>query len=86
MSEAILVALITGGMSLLGVVVTCLATARKTEKAQAVAQAVTDTKIEALTREVREHNGFAKRMPALEQALRDLDRRLTQLEKQNKFN
>jgi Flp pilus assembly protein TadB len=81
MSEAILVALITGGMSLLGVVVTCLATARKTEKAQAVAQAVTDTKIEALTREVREHNGFAKRMPALEQALRDLDRRLTQLER-----
>ena len=40
MSEAVVVALITGGMSLVGVVVTCLATARKTEKAAAVSQAV----------------------------------------------
>ena len=44
MSDAILVALITGGLSLIGVVVTCLATARKSEKNMAVAQAVTDTK------------------------------------------
>ena len=66
MSEAILVALITGGMSLIGVVVTCLATARKSEKAQAVAQAVIDTKIDELTRAVREHNNFAKRMPVVE--------------------
>ena len=52
MTEAILVALITGGMSFAGVVVTCLATARKSEKAAAVAQAVTDTKLEELTREI----------------------------------
>ena len=63
MSEAIVVALITGSLSLAGVVVTCLATAKKTEKATAVAQAVTDTKIDELAREVREHNNFAKRMP-----------------------
>ena len=61
MSEAIVVALITGGLSLAGVVATCLATAKKSEKITAIAQAVTDTKIDELTREVREHNGFARR-------------------------
>ena len=82
MSEAIVVALITGGLSLLGVVTTCLVTARKSEKNQAVAQAVTDTKIVELTREVRELGGVSRRLPALEQALRDLERRLTRLEQQ----
>ena len=48
MSEAIIVALITGGLSLAGVVVTCLATAKKSERAAAVAQAITDTKIDEL--------------------------------------
>ena len=46
MSEAIVVALITGGMSLVGVIVTCLVTARKSENAIKIAQAVTDTKIQ----------------------------------------
>ena len=59
MSEAIAVALITGGLSLIGVVATCMLTARKSETAMKVAQAVTDTKIQELTREVRLHNGFA---------------------------
>ena len=47
------------GISLAGVVVTCLATARKSESAMKISQAVTDTKIQELTREVRLHNGFA---------------------------
>lgn len=81
MSEAILVALITGGMSLAGVVATCLATARKSERAAAVAQAVTDTKIQELTREVREHNGFARRMPVVEQQIKTINHRLADLEK-----
>lgn len=72
MSEAIAVALITGGLSLAGVVITCLATAKKTEKAAAVAQAVTDTKIEELTREVRAHNNFAQRMPVVENEIRNI--------------
>ena len=55
MSEAIAVALITGGLSLAGVVVTCLVTAKKSERNSAIAQAITDTKIEELTREVRLH-------------------------------
>ena len=80
MSEAVLVALITGGMSLIGVVATCLATARKTEKNQAVAQAITDTKIEELTREVRSHNGFAQRLPVVENELKALRHRLNTLE------
>ena len=80
MSEAIAVALITGGLSLAGVVITCLATAKKTDKATAVAQAVTDTKLEELTREVREHNHFATRMPTLETKVGDLERRVDHLE------
>ena len=84
MSEAILVAVITGGLSLAGVVITCLATAKKTEKAAAVAQAVTDTKLEALTQEVREHNNFARRMPGLEQEVKDLKRRVGDLEQYHK--
>jgi len=81
MSEAIIVALITGGMSLAGVVATCLATARKSERAAAVAQAVTDTKLEELTREVREHNGFARRMPVVEHEIKVINHRLTDLER-----
>lgn len=80
MTEAIIVALITGGMSLAGVVVTCLATAKKTEKAAAIAQAVTDTKLEELTREVREHNGFARRMPVVEHEIKVINHRLDDLE------
>ena len=80
MSEAIIVALITGGLSLAGVVVTCLATAKKSEKAQAVAQAVTDTKIEELTREVRMHNGFAQRMPVVEEQIKVVNHRIEDLE------
>lgn len=80
MSEAIVVALITGGLSLAGVIATCLATAKKNEKNAAVAQAVTDTKIEELTREVRLHNGFAQKIPVLQEQIKGIDRRLTSLE------
>ena len=81
MSEAILVALITGGLSLAGVVITCLVTARKTEKTAAVNQAVMQTKLEELTREVRTHNHFAQRMPVVEEQIKALQNRLTALER-----
>lgn len=84
MSEAIIVALITGGLSLAGVVVTCIVTARKNESSLKTAQAVTDTKIEALTREVREHNGFAQRIPVVERDVKDALRRVGELEKYHK--
>jgi TolA-binding protein len=86
MSEAIVTALITGGLSLLGVVVTCLATAKKTEKATAVAQAVTETKIEELTREVRAHNNFAQRMPVVEEQIKVINHRIEDLEQYHKPN
>jgi Flp pilus assembly protein TadB len=86
MSEAILVALITGGLSLAGVVATCLVTARKNETAMKISQAVTDTKIEELTREVREHNGFAKRMPVVEAKLETVEHQIKELKGYHKPN
>lgn len=69
MSEAVLVALITGGLTLLGVIV-----------ANSKTQAVTDTKLEELTREVREHNNFAKRMPVVEEQIKVINHRIEDLE------
>ena len=84
MGEAILVAVITGGLSLVGVIITSMATTRKTEQAQAVAQAVTETKIDNLTQEVRQHNGFAQKIPLLQAECDNLKRRVTDLEKYHK--
>jgi Flp pilus assembly protein TadB len=83
MSEAIIVALITGGLSLIGVVITCMATAKKNETAMKVSQAVTDTKIDELTREVRQHNNFAQRMPVVEEQIKTINHRLNDLEHPN---
>lgn len=84
MGESILVAVITGGLSLVGVVITSMATAKKTEQAQAVAQAVTESKLEELTREVRQHNGFAEKIPLLQARYDELKRRVDELEKYHK--
>ena len=84
MGEAILVAVITGGLSLAGVVITTLATARKQEQAQAIAQAVMDTKLDTLTQEVRQHNGFAQKIPVLEIQLKELKGKVGELEKYHK--
>ena len=83
MSEAIIVALITGGLSLAGVVITCMATAKKSETAMRISQAVTDTKIDELTREVRTHNNCARRMPVVEEQIKVINHRLADLEKEN---
>lgn len=80
MSEAIVVALITGGLSLVGVVITCAVTARKNETAMRISQAVTDTKIDELTREVRSHNNFAQRMPVVEEQIKVINHRIEDLE------
>ena len=83
MSEAIIVALITGGLSLAGVVITCTATAKKNETTMKVAQAVTDTKITELTREVRLHNGFAEKIPVIQEQIKVINHRLDDLEHPN---
>ena len=79
-----MVALITGGISLIGTVLTILATSRKTETAMQVNQAVTDTKIEELTREVRKHNGFAERLPVVEEQIKVINHRIEDLEEATK--
>lgn len=84
MSEAIAVALITGGLSLVGVVATCLLTARKSENAMKINQAVTDTKLDELTREVRAHNDFARRVPLVEHELKVINHRIEDLEQYHK--
>ena len=80
MSDAVTVALISGGISLIGIFVSNMMTAKKNETTMKVNQAVTDTKLEELTREVREHNNFALRMPVLEQQITSLERRVGILE------
>ena len=70
--ENIIVALITGAITLFGVLI-----------ANSKSQAVTDTKLKELTREVREHNNFAKRVPVLEEQIRVANHRIADLEKIN---
>lgn len=84
MSEAVIVALITGGLSLAGVIVTNLLTARKNENVLKISQAITDTKIDALTREVREHNNFARRMPVVEEQIRAITGDIRELKSYHK--
>ena len=81
MNESIIVALITGGLSLVGVIISNMMNSKKTESQLDKHQAVTDTKIEELTREVREHNNFAKRMPVVEEQIKVINHRLDDLEK-----
>ena len=82
MTETIIVALITGGLSLLGVVITSRQTTKDVEAKLERQQAVTDTKLEELTREVREHNNFARRVPILEEQMKVANHRIADLEKE----
>ena len=67
--EAIIASLITGGITLLGVLI-----------ANGKSQAVTETKLDELTREVREHNNFARRMPVVEEQIKVINHRIEDLE------
>ena len=69
----IIVALITGGITLLGVLIS-----------NGKAQAVTDTKLEELTREVREHNGFAQKIPVMQEQIKVINHRIEDLEEYHK--
>lgn len=70
MTETIICALITGGITLVGVLI-----------ANSKSQAVTETKLDELTREVREHNNFAKRVPVMEEQIKVANHRIDDLEK-----
>ena len=80
MSEAIIVAIITGGLSLIGAIVSNNRTAQSMDAKLDKQQAVTDTKLEELTREVREHNNFARRVPILEEQMKVANHRIADLE------
>ena len=71
MTETIICALVTGGLTLMGVLI-----------ANSKQQAITDTKLDELTREVREHNSFAQRVPVIEEQIKVINHRIEDLEKQ----
>ena len=73
MTESIITALITGGLTLMGV----LAANNKQ-------QAITDTKLDELTREVREHDDFARRVPVVEEQIKVMNHRISDLEEYHK--
>lgn len=73
MPESIIVALITAAVTLIGVLIS-----------NSKVQAVSETKIEELTREVREHNNFARRMPVLEEQIKVINHRISDLEETHK--
>ena len=79
--ESIIVAIITGGLALIGVIISNKSAADKTQAQISTAQAVTDTKLEELTREVRMHNNFAKRVPVIEEQMKVVNHRVEDLEK-----
>lgn len=84
MSEAIIVALVTGGLSLLGIIYSSNKTAQAMDSKLDKQQAVMETKIDELTREVREHNNFAKRMPVVEEQIKVINHRIEDLEEYHK--
>ena len=82
MSEAIIVAIITGSLSLIGVIVSNNRTAQSMDAKLDKQQAITETKLEELTREVRAHNNFAQRVPVLEEQIKVANHRIEDLEKE----
>lgn len=81
MSATVAASLITGLLSLAGVVLSNLLSERRQENALRTAQAVTDEQLRELTQEVREHNHFARRMPVVEEQIKVINHRLEDLEK-----
>lgn len=79
--ESIIASAITGALALIGVIITNLSNNKKIENKLTTQQAVTDTKIDELTREVRAHNNFAQRVPVLEEQMKVANHRIDDLER-----
>lgn len=86
MDASIIVAIISGIVTIITTVITVMVGMRKASQQMAVSIAVSDTKIEELTREVREHNDFAKRVPVLEEKMKVANNRIADLEKEVQKN
>lgn len=84
MADTIIVAIITGGLSLVGVVISSIASTRRMDSNLKTSQAVTETKLDELTREVREHNNFARRIPVVEEQIKVINHRVADLEDYHK--
>lgn len=84
MDTSIIVALVTGGFTLLGTAITVIMTSKKTDETFRIAQTKMETQLTELTREVREHNNFARRVPVVEQQIEDIKRRLDDIERGNR--
>lgn len=82
MNEAIIVAIITGGLSLIGVIVSNNRTTQSMDAKLDKQQAIMDTKLEELTREVRMHNNFAQKIPVMEEQIKVANHRIEDLEKE----
>lgn len=80
MSEGIVIAIITGVLTLIGTIITVIIGNNKSLAAMDKNQAVTDTKLDALTEEVKSHNNFAQRIPVIENQIQNLDSRVSRLE------
>lgn len=80
MPDAIIVALITGTLTLIGVIYSSNKQAQNMDAKLDKQQAVTETKLEELTREVRKHNNFAERIPVIDEQIKDIKHRLNDLE------
>lgn len=80
MNEAIITAIITGSLSLMGSLIAMISGNKKITQEMKIAQAVTDTKLGELTREVRAHNNFAQRVPVLEEQIKVANHRIEDLE------
>lgn len=80
MSEGVIVAVITGLLTLVGTIITVVIGNNKSMAAMEKNQAVTDTKLDALTEEVKRHNNFAQRIPVIENQIQNLDNRVSKLE------
>jgi hypothetical protein len=80
MSEGIVIAIITGVLTLIGTIITVIIGNNKSLAAMDKNQAVTDTKLDALTEEVKSHNNFAQRIPVIENQIQNLDSRVSKLE------
>ena len=78
--DGVIAAIITGVLSLAGVIISNLSANKKIEHKIETAQAVTDCKVDELTREVRAHNNFAQRMPVVEEQIKVINHRLSDLE------
>lgn len=76
--------ILVGVLSLIGVVITNNSSNKKIQSQLETQQAVTDCKIDELTREVREHNNFARRMPVVEEQIKVANHRIDDLEQEAK--